>query len=82
MRVKTRRKKMNILFLGIPGGYEWFVILLVALLLFGKRLPEVARSMGQSITEFKKGIKGADPDNEIKNAIDEVKEEVNGSTRT
>lgn len=43
-------------FVGMPGGSEWFVILVVALLLFGKRLPEVARSMGRSITEFKKGL--------------------------
>ncbi len=72
---------MNILFLGMPGGYEWLAVLLVALLLFGKRLPEVARSMGQSITEFKKGIKGVDQNNEIKDAVQEVKDEVNGSTR-
>lgn len=40
-----------------PGGWEWIVILLVALLLFGRRLPDVARSVGKSITEFKKGIR-------------------------
>lgn len=44
--------------MGLPSGAEWFVILVVALLLFGKRLPEVARSMGRSITEFKKGLSG------------------------
>ncbi len=33
-------------------------IVIVALLLFGKRLPEVMRSMGRGIVEFKKGIKG------------------------
>lgn len=75
---------MNILFLGMPGGYEWLAVILVALLLFGKRLPEVARSMGQSITEFKKGIKGVDTDGEIKEVVQEVKnvkDEINGSTR-
>ena len=46
----------SLLFLGLPGGGEWFVILVVALLLFGKRLPEVAHSMGESITEFKRGL--------------------------
>lgn len=46
------------LFVSFPSGSEWFIILVVALLLFGKRLPEVARSMGKSITEFKKGLHG------------------------
>lgn len=45
-----------LLFISLPGGSEWFVILLVALLLFGKRLPEVAKAMGHSVAEFKKGM--------------------------
>jgi len=32
------------------------VIMVVALLLFGKRLPEVGRSLGKGIAEFKKGL--------------------------
>jgi len=40
-----------------PGGTEWLVILVVALLLFGRRLPDVARSVGKSIVEFKKGLR-------------------------
>jgi sec-independent protein translocase protein TatA len=39
------------------GGMEWLVILIVALLLFGKRLPEVMRAMGQGVREFKKGMR-------------------------
>lgn len=46
-------------FLEMPGSTEWLVILVVALLVFGKRLPEVARSVGKSIAEFKKGIRDA-----------------------
>jgi sec-independent protein translocase protein TatA len=48
-------------FLGFwaPGPLEWVVIGIVAVLLFGKRLPEVGRSLGQGIVEFKKGLKGA-----------------------
>ncbi len=38
------------------GGWEVALIALVALLLFGNRLPSVARSMGRGITEFKKGL--------------------------
>ena len=46
-------------FISMPGTGEMLLILFVALLLFGRRLPEVARSMGKSITEFKKGLNEA-----------------------
>ena len=42
---------------GFPGGYEWIILLILGLLIFGRRLPEVGRSLGKSIVEFKKGIK-------------------------
>jgi sec-independent protein translocase protein TatA len=45
-----------------PSFFELFVILIVALLLFGKRLPEVARSLGKGMVEFKKGLKGVEDD--------------------
>lgn len=45
---------------GMPGGIEWIVILIVALLIFGKRLPEVMKSLGKGIVEFKKGVKGVE----------------------
>ncbi len=46
---------------GIPGGWEWIVILAVVLLLFGHRLPGMARNLGSGITQFKRGLKdGAD----------------------
>ena len=38
------------------GGWEWIIFALIALLLFGKRLPAAMRSVGQSITEFKRGM--------------------------
>lgn len=45
---------------GIPGGWEWLVILAIVLLLFGHRLPGMARSLGSGITEFKRGLKDGD----------------------
>ena len=44
---------------GLPGGWELWIILFIILVLFGTRLPKVARSLGQGISEFKKGV--ADP---------------------
>src|SRR5438552_14435405 len=44
--------------LGMPGGAEWIIIAAIGLLLFGKRLPEVGKSLGKGIVEFKKGLKG------------------------
>jgi sec-independent protein translocase protein TatA len=71
----------NILAVGLPQGWEWIVILIVAVLIFGRRLPEVARNLGRSISDFKKGMKDAseakdDVANEAKNAIDDVKKEI------
>lgn len=42
------------------GHWEILIVMLVVLLLFGNRLPALARSMGMSLTEFKKGIKEID----------------------
>ena len=51
---------LNSLALSLPGGSEWILIALFGLLLFGKRLPEVGKSLGRSIVEFKKGLKGVE----------------------
>ncbi len=65
---------------GIPGGWEWIIILVVALLIFGKRLPEIARGLGKSLTEFKKGVHEVEETkddlvSEVKELKDEVVEE-------
>ena len=44
----------------VPGWAEIGILLVIGLLIFGKRLPEVGRNLGRSIIEFKKGIKGID----------------------
>jgi len=48
--------------LGLPSGGEWIVVAIVAVLLFGKRLPEVGKSLGKGIVEFKKGLRGIEED--------------------
>jgi sec-independent protein translocase protein TatA len=50
---------------GLPNGMEWVVILVVALLIFGRRLPNVMRSIGGSMREFKKGINEGMPDEDV-----------------
>lgn len=51
---------MTLAFLNNIGFGELLVILAIVLVVFGaKRLPEIARSMGQSVSEFKKGINDA-----------------------
>lgn len=42
----------------VPGTYELVIILVIALLLFGTRLPMVAKSMGSAIVQFKRALKG------------------------
>jgi len=55
---------------GLPGGWEWIIVLIIALVIFGRRLPEVGRSLGRGIVEFKKGLKG------VKDELDEVDRDV------
>lgn len=43
-------------FISMPSGFEWIIVLVVALLLFGARLPAIMRALGSSMREFKKGV--------------------------
>ncbi len=45
---------------GMGGPWEILIVLVIVLLLFGKRLPGAMRSLGKSIVEFKKGVRGID----------------------
>ena len=64
----------EIVFSGMPGGWEMVVIALVILLLFGaKKLPELAKGLGQGIREFKGAVDGVK--DELKDAQDSVESE-------
>ncbi|WZO96340.1 twin-arginine translocase TatA/TatE family subunit [Isosphaeraceae bacterium EP7] len=49
-------------FLPNLGTPELMIVAFVSLLIFGNRLPSVMRSLGKSVTEFKKGVSGIEED--------------------
>ncbi len=63
----------NFLFLSLPGGMEWVIILFVVLLLFGgKKIPELMHGLGKGIREF----------NNARNSIEsEIKEGMRDADR-
>jgi sec-independent protein translocase protein TatA len=70
--------------------YDWLVIALLAFLFFGNRLPTVMRSLGEGVTEFKKGMNGGDGDDDedsrnrkdLPRKPEGLENRVNGDSRT
>jgi sec-independent protein translocase protein TatA len=57
---------LSVFLIGMPGGSEWIVIILVAILFFGgKKIPELMRGIGKGMREFK------DAKDNVKNEIEE-----------
>jgi sec-independent protein translocase protein TatA len=58
---------MKVMIAGFMGGWEWVIVILAVLLLFGaKKIPELAKGLGTGIKEFKKATK--EVTDEIQNA--------------
>lgn len=56
--------------MGTFGGFEWVIVIMVVLLLFGaKRIPELARGLGKGISEFRRA------QDDIRKEIDRGSEE-------
>lgn len=56
----------SLLAISMPGPFELILLTGLGLLFFGKRLPDVGRSIGQTIVQFKKGL------NDVGSEIDKV----------
>lgn len=57
--------------MNLPSGWEWILVILLALIIFGpRRLPELMRGLGDGVREFKKAMNGQTktPDEETKSA--------------
>lgn len=61
MKILTRRRVAGTMFGGRIGPTELIIILVIVLLIIGpKKLPDLARSLGEGLKEFRRGIKGSD----------------------
>jgi sec-independent protein translocase protein TatA len=62
--------------IGGSGGWEWIIILVIVLLVFGVgRIGKIAGELGGGIRAFREGLKGEDEDEETSEAADEEKTE-------
>lgn len=66
----------RMLAIGFGGPWELAIIAVIVLILFGKRLPGAAKSLGQSFSEFKKGIKQGAEDEANSDSTDHVESKV------
>ena len=60
---------LNLLAFHMPFMDQSVVLLVIGLLIFGKRLPEVGKSLGKGIVEFKRGLKGIEDDVEEASSV-------------
>lgn len=62
----------------LPGGWEWIIILIVVLLLFGPgRLSKIAGEIGRGIREFRSGLQGDDEEDKPAQADVSQEEDTN-----
>jgi sec-independent protein translocase protein TatA len=60
----------------VPGHWELVLLALVLLLLFGaKRLPQLARQLGQGVRELKTTVAGIDPREDVRKAMEAPEDE-------
>jgi sec-independent protein translocase protein TatA len=59
--------------MGTLSPFHWLIIAVIVLLLFGNRLPQVMRSLGEGVVEFKKGLQGIE--NDVKTSSNKIEEQ-------
>lgn len=69
-----RNDGLLLAFIGGISPIQLTILLLLGLLIFGRKLPEVGRGLGRSIVEFRKGIQG------IEDEVDAAAKKPSGST--
>ncbi len=58
-------------FLGFAGGYEWIIVIVAILILFGgRKIPELMKGLGQGMREFKNARKEGEKDDDVKEKED------------
>src|SRR5262245_44404972 len=67
-------------FFGSLGTGEIIVLLIIGVILFGRRLPEVGRYLGKGIVEFKKGLHGLE--DEVNTSSAPAQHQVQGQPAT
>jgi sec-independent protein translocase protein TatA len=69
--------------MGIPSGMELIIIALVVLLLFGgKKIPELAKGLGNGIKNFKKAVQDDEKDESNKEVIEAQKQDNTTTTKS
>ncbi len=69
--------------MGMPGGFELFAIVAVVVLLFGgKKIPELAKGLGQGIKNFKSAVKEDEPVEVTKNDTEKIEADTTNTTST
>ncbi len=66
----------NLVVANLENPWLLLGILLVIFLFFGHKLPQVARSLGSSVSEFKKGVKAGETEATQEEAAEKEKEKV------
>ena len=61
-----------------PSGQEWIIILIVGIVLFGRRLPEVGKQVGRTIVQLRQGMQKLRDEIDLDQDIREVKNSVTG----